>query len=237
MLQGDRKLIFKDRLKDEINEDAYLALKAHNSLLCKRGWVSQLIKRMLQQISRNMLEFIKDHMAQYQQVNLQQILIHTMRRSATNMEILKMTEAVPRETFQYKLNMSLWEKILEFLGSFRNLDIFGYLTFLWDKIWGIERKASSKDNSSLFQKQTFFLDPNFHNKSYIIPPSSSITLDALIYQPSQESRKDKNETLYIKNNLTVLYEVPLRGESGMGFILFTKMKYTSDNQLIESHKV
>ena len=66
--------------------------------------------------------------------------------------------------------------------------------------------------------QSFFLPKNIQNKIYTIPPHKTFSIGPIIFKPNKTGKI--RGTLFLKNNLTVLYPLKLEGEGGGGIIRF-----------------
>jgi len=76
---------------------------------------------------------------------------------------------------------------------------------------------------AFLENQTFFLDKKFTNKVYHIMPHSNLTLPAVIFRPNKY-RMLSNFLLLIKNNLTHIQPMKLKGIGGKSEILITEAR-------------
>ena len=67
-------------------------------------------------------------------------------------------------------------------------------------------------------KQSFYLQENLPKRTYRIPPHQKIRVGPIIFKPNNTGRVAN--TLFLKNNLTILYPIKLKGEGGSGQITF-----------------
>jgi hypothetical protein len=79
-----------------------------------------------------------------------------------------------------------------------------------------------RDFTTHQNEQQIFLNPKYRDTSIFIAPHANITIPALIYQPS--TKKEYTSTLYIKNNLTSIFEVPIKGIGGYGNLVVSDVK-------------
>ena len=80
-------------------------------------------------------------------------------------------------------------------------------------------------NMSLFSNiniiehtQSFFIPNNIQEKVYQVPPHKKFVLGPIIFKPNRTGAI--KGTLFLKNNLTILYPLKLKGEGGGGRISF-----------------
>ena len=66
--------------------------------------------------------------------------------------------------------------------------------------------------------QSFFIPKNIQNKIYQIPPHKTFSIGPIIFKPNKSGTI--RGTLFLKNNLTLLYPLKLEGEGGGGIIRF-----------------
>ena len=67
-------------------------------------------------------------------------------------------------------------------------------------------------------KQSFFLQENISQNIYRIQPHQNFTIGPIIFKPNKKGKV--SNTLFLKNNLTILYPIKLKGEGGSGQITF-----------------
>ena len=67
-------------------------------------------------------------------------------------------------------------------------------------------------------KQSFFLQEDLSKKTFRIPPHQKIIVGPFIFKPNNTGRV--SNTVFLKNNLTILYPIRLNGEGGSGQITF-----------------
>jgi len=82
--------------------------------------------------------------------------------------------------------------------------------------------SSKKEDLPKFQlykaKQSFYLQENISQNIYRIQPHQNFTIGPIIFKPSYKGKVAN--TLFLKNNLTILYPIKLKGEGGSGQITF-----------------
>ena len=66
--------------------------------------------------------------------------------------------------------------------------------------------------------QSFFIPKDIRNNIYQIPPHQTFSIGPIIFKPNKSGII--RSTLFLKNNLTVLYPLKLEGEGGGGIIRF-----------------
>ena len=67
-------------------------------------------------------------------------------------------------------------------------------------------------------KQSFYLQENISQNIYRIQPRQNFTIGPIIFKPNNKGKV--TNTLFLKNNLTILYPIKLKGEGGSGQITF-----------------
>ena len=110
---------------------------------------------------------------------------------------------------------------LSFLQSVSKL----MLLFDFFNIWGMgDGNSGSFNNNGLqaqsVRQQQFYLHPDWIGREFIIGPKSSHNESSVIYVPN--SLEEHNMTLFIKNNLTILYPVYLKGRGSSGYLQFVQ---------------
>jgi hypothetical protein len=90
--------------------------------------------------------------------------------------------------------------------------------------------SKKKDNLPNFQinesKQSFYLQENISQNIYRIQPHQNFTIGPIIFKPFNKGKV--SSTLFLKNNLTILYPIKLKGEGGSGQITF--LNYLGDTK-------
>lgn len=76
---------------------------------------------------------------------------------------------------------------------------------------------------SYVENQTFFIDKKYANKIFYILPHSNLTLPALLFKPIKY-RTPTTFLLLIKNNLTRIHPVKLKGIGGKSDVLITESR-------------
>lgn len=95
----------------------------------------------------------------------------------------------------------------------RNQDEKSILGWLFG-LFRIEKNLLKNRDS----KEIFTLPATFSQRPLLIPPFSYLNAGPIIYHPLNIG--PHNSMVYIKNNLTILYPVKLKGESGTGILEF-----------------
>ena len=143
--------------------------------------------------------------------------------------IRKMTDSNPPSQHKNseKYNMNIIEKI-------------GYYLKLFFKI---ETVLKFRRKNKLKRKQEIFLPKNMGNIIYTIKPHQKLRIGPIHYNPRNFS--NFSATLFIKNNLTILYPIKLKGMGGSGILEFysseSEKKQTFDKKIekliinIDSH--
>ena len=67
-------------------------------------------------------------------------------------------------------------------------------------------------------KQSFYLQENISKNIYKIQPHQKFTIGPIIFKPNNTGKV--SNVLFLKNNLTILYPIKLKGEGGSGHISF-----------------
>lgn len=150
-------------------------------------------------------------------------------------EIRAMTYAQPKPVKAPIRAQTIWEKIILY---FHDLFDFAQVTSLhqvnseqtslMEKLKQNIKEIYIQNFNSLQKEQQIFLDPQYRDLSILIPPHSNITIPALIHQPT--SNKDSEIKLYIKNNLTSIFQVPVRAVGGSGNLIVTDVKRFDENK-------
>jgi hypothetical protein len=114
-----------------------------------------------------------------------------------------MTEAIWNESKMHKENpQGFFEKI-------------AYILKILFKTEKVKRK---RNQDELIVKQEFFLPRAISYLLYHIKPQQKLKIGPIFYAPTNFS--SDSATLFIKNNLTILYPIKLRGIGGSGMINF-----------------
>ena len=141
--------------------------------------------------------------------------------------IKNMTKKNIEEDYQYKFveKKSFLNSIITYLFNFY---LKYYMNFsLYSNINIIEHT------------QSFFIPKDIQDKVYQVPPHKKFKIGPIIFKPNRTGTI--KGTLFLKNNLTILYPIKLRGEGGGGIIRFVdyyrgmkkkKCKYHDDKSLI-----
>ena len=131
--------------------------------------------------------------------------------------IQKMTDAVPpiRKKNNEKFSMNFIEK-------------FGYYLKLFFKL---ETTLKFRRKLKLKNNQVIFLSQNITNKVYTIKPHEKLTIGPILFNPNNFS--NYSATLFIKNNLTILYPIKIMGSGGSGLLEF----YSIEDDLKTEKKI
>ena len=113
--------------------------------------------------------------------------------------------------------VTLWEKIS---GFFLNIYIKYYLHL-----------SLNTEIEIIENDQPFYLPNSVYNEVYQIPPHQKSTLGPILFKPNQSG--NITGTLFLKNNLTILYPLTLHGEGGGGKPSF--LSNHQKNQITNSH--
>ncbi len=150
-------------------------------------------------------------------------------KETTIYEINAMTYAQPRTPKKDRRAESLWEKISLFFQELFDLERFTSLhkgiseqSTIMEKLRQNIKEIYVQNFNSLQKEQQIFLNHKYRDLSILIPAHSNITLPALIHQPN--SNKDSEIKLYIKNNLTGIFQVPVKATGGSGNLIITDVK-------------
>lgn len=126
-----------------------------------------------------------------------------------NNEILSvknMTKKPIKENNQYK-----FEEKKTFMSSILNY-IFNFCLKYFMNI-------SFYSNINIIEpSQSFFIPKNIQDKVYQVPPHKKFSIGPIVFKPNKVG--EIKGTLFLKNNLTILYPLKLRGEGGAGNIKF-----------------
>ena len=81
------------------------------------------------------------------------------------------------------------------------------------------KKKDDLPNLQIYEsKQSFYLQENISQNIYRIQPHQNFTIGPIIFKPFNKGKV--SSTLFLKNNLTILYPIKLKGEGGSGQITF-----------------
>ena len=93
------------------------------------------------------------------------------------------------------------------------------LTFLFNLYLKYFMNMSLFSNINIIEHtQSFFIPNNIQEKVYQVPPHKKFVLGPIIFKPNRTGTI--KGTLFLKNNLTILYPLKLKGEGGGGRITF-----------------
>jgi len=81
-----------------------------------------------------------------------------------------------------------------------------------------EKSIQNNENEIAGDSQDFYLPNSLSSSIYKIEPKKRIRLGPIFFNP--KNKKNSTATLFLKNNLTILYPVTLRGIGGSGDLIF-----------------
>ena len=96
------------------------------------------------------------------------------------------------------------------------------------------RKKRQEDLSNI--KQEFFLPKSLSSQVFIIKPHQKTKIGPIIFSPNLNSNIS-TATLFIKNNLTILYPIKLKGYGGSGLLNFYLIDDKNNNKQIKSNSL
>ena len=102
--------------------------------------------------------------------------------------------------------------------------IFGIIFKIFSKIFNyfIYKKEYFPNIQLQENKQSFYLQENLSKNIYRIQPHQKFTIGPIIFKPNNTGKV--TNVLFLKNNLTILYPIKLKGEGGNGQITFNYYK-------------
>ena len=101
-------------------------------------------------------------------------------------------------------NINLWKIVTKYLSK-----ILNYFMYKKEYIPNIQLQEI---------KQSFYLQENLSKNLYRIQPHQKIIIGPIIFKPNNTGKV--SNILFLKNNLTILYPIKLKGEGGSGQITF-----------------
>ena len=126
-----------------------------------------------------------------------------------------------------EVNHYSFEEKKSFLNS-----IISYLVDLYLKYF---MNISIYSDIKIVEKsQSFFIPTNIQEKVYQVPPHKKFSIGPIIFKPSKKG--NINATLFLKNNLTILYPLKLKGEGGSGNIKFIDSYQGKKDKKCKLHK-
>ena len=149
-------------------------------------------------------------------------------------EIRAMTYAQPRPLKTARRAQTIWEKIKLYFQDWFDFDqvtshqVSQEQSSLMEMLKQNIKEIYIQNFNSLQKEQQIFLDPKYRDLSILIPPHSNITIPALIHHPT--SNKESEIKLYIKNNLTSIFQVPVKAVGGSGNLIVTDVKKFDDKK-------
>jgi hypothetical protein len=117
--------------------------------------------------------------------------------------IKRMTESLQtqQQKAQKDISTNIFDKIGYFIKNLFRPDI-------------IIRKKKIEE-----RRQDFYLPQAISSQNYIIKPHQSLNIGPIVYNPSNFHLN--TATLFIKNNLTILYPIKLKGKGGSGLLEYS----------------
>jgi hypothetical protein len=144
-------------------------------------------------------------------------------------EMKAMSYAIPKPIRNRTNAQTLTEKIAKYFATWNlfrkeeELDKFQKeQAKIQEKLRRNVKEIYLNNFNSKVNEQQIFLNSKYKDATIYIAPHSNITIPALIYQPT--SAKEYHSALYIKNNLTGIFEVPIKGIGGYGYLIVTDVK-------------
>lgn len=222
------KFTKNSRIENSSKQDDPLDYYVKRSFICSDAFDSKFEEMLNNQTGRfaEKLEFELDRgeFSYYNKINVKKNPLYEMKA---------MSYAIPRNYKRIEKVDSINDKISKYFDSW--LSIFEFESsidrekaVLLEELKRNVKEIYVKDFNSLQSDQQVFLNPKYRDASIYIPPHSNITIPALIYQPS--SFKEYNTVLYIKNNLTSIFEIPVRGVGGFGNLLVSDIQKYDDEK-------
>ena len=108
----------------------------------------------------------------------------------------------------------------------QNSTIFGFLMKYFLKFLYLFKKEYFPDIQIQENKQSFYLQENLSKNLYRIQPHQKFKIGPIIFKPNTTEKV--SNILFLRNNLTILYPIKLKGEGGGGQITF--INYNSNIQ-------
>ena len=100
----------------------------------------------------------------------------------------------------------------------KNSNIFGILIKLFSKCFHFFKKEYYPNIQIQENKQSFYLQENLSENLYRIQPHQKFKIGPIIFKPNNTGKV--SNILFLRNNLTILYPIKLKGEGGSGQITF-----------------
>jgi hypothetical protein len=127
--------------------------------------------------------------------------------------VKKMTDANPPTQHKHKEKYSL--NFIEKIGYYLKL------------FFKIENNLKFRRKIKPKRKQEIYIPKSITNSIYVIKPHQKIKIGPIYYHPNNSS--NYSATLFIKNNLTILYPLKIKGMGGSGLLEFYSNE-TNNNQ-------
>ena len=108
----------------------------------------------------------------------------------------------------------------------QNSSIFGILIKYILKLFYFFKKEYYPEIQIQENKQSFYLQENLYKTLYRIQPHQKFKIGPIIFKPNNTEKV--SNILFLRNNLTILYPIKLKGEGGSGKITF--INYNENTQ-------
>ena len=208
--QTDKELDYIQQGKDELSH------YANATYQCVEGNINNIDSLILNYTEKFTKRLIQEENKSY----INALHFQTIKE-APIYEIRAMSYALPKNLRSTRRVHSIFEKMIKYFQDwfdFEEVNSLGQANSehlaLMEKLKQNVKEIYIQNFNSLQKEQQIFLNPHYRDLSIFIPPHSNITIPALIHQPSLN--KEYGVTLYIKNNLTSVFHIPVRGTGGSG---------------------
>ena len=213
-------------ISKEDDENVNEIKKRHKTrnFICSQGKLENL-KSIVSELIRKFEHLISyEDVNEYDEISIQATLFDEIY------DIKHMSYSAPKLYNSIKIGNTLKEKFSYYFANILNvLDVNETLMKNEkDQIMLMENLMNNNNNihlsnfKNIMKEQQIYLNPILRDATIFIPPHSNLTIPALICQPF--SNNNYNLTLYIKNNLTGIYVVPIKMVGGSENIIFTHVK-------------
>ena len=108
----------------------------------------------------------------------------------------------------------------------QNSSIFCFLIKYFLKLFYFFKKEYYPEIQIQENKQSFYLQENLYKTLYRIQPHQKFKIGPIIFKPNNAEKV--SNILFLRNNLTILYPIKLKGEGGSGKITF--INYNENTQ-------
>ena len=187
-----------------INEDINLDNNYNNSMM-KEDLIRKLHYYGNSKV-KNYLYHSENVLCHYENKNLHSNLLS--QELNKEIEIIKnMTTNKIKNNNSRNKYINIWRLFLKLI-----LKIFNYFIFKKEEDY---QNNQLKENKNM---QSFYLHENISKNIYHIEPHQKFTIGPIIFNPNNTGKV--SNVLLLKNNLTILYPIKLRGEGGSGQLTF-----------------